>query len=149
MNSSIQKKNNTCSVDGCNKPSGTWTKCAHHRGLIYAERSRKKREANGTLPKGDELFYKTIWNKSLHYCAECGKELKEFSFDWFHHILEKRNYPALRHEELNIILLCGRFGCHAKAESAISYPKMKVYEYCEQIKKHFLKDQYESKITIP
>lgn len=143
----IERKNNSCKL--CGKPSGTWTKCVVCRAKIYAERSRKKREAKGITPEGDEKFYREIWNHNLHFCAECGSEIQKFSWDNFHHILKKERYPEFRYEEFNIIILCGRYGCHGKAESAISYPKMKVYEYCEQIKKHFLKDQYESKITTP
>ena len=145
--SSIQPKHNTCSVEGCNRPSGTWTKCTHHRAIIYAERSKKKREAMGISSEDDQKFYRDIWKHDLHFCAECGSTIKEFNWDNFHHILPKNKYPALRYEKYNIIILCGKYGCHAKAESAISYPKMKIYAYCESVKKQFLKDQYQEHKT--
>lgn len=90
----------------------------------------------------DLEFYKYLWKKRDHVCIECGNPLKEFNMDMFHHILPKKKghggYPYFRHEEKNVILLCGKFGCHGKAESAISYPKMKIFGYCENVKKKLL-----------
>lgn len=88
----------------------------------------------------DERFYEFVWKHRDHFCAECGATLKEIKRDYFHHILPKRKgaggFPYFRHEDMNIILLC--WSCHQKAESAISYPKMKVFGFCEGIKRQLL-----------
>ncbi len=86
----------------------------------------------------DEKFFEYVWKNSDHHCAECGVEIKEFSRDYVHHVLAKARYKYFRWDIRNTIILCGRFGCHGKAESAISYPKMKIYAYCESLKRELL-----------
>lgn len=148
MNSTIDRKMNHCVV--CGKPSGTWKNCINCRAKIYRDRSIKKREMNGAAQQDDEKFYQHTWKHSLHYCAECGAALKEFNRWWVHHILSKSKYPAYRHDSRNIILLC--YQHHNEAESSISYPKLKIFEYCEMMKRLLLAEsgiEYNPKITTP
>lgn len=49
-------------------------------------------------------------------CECCGKRLWfEPNIMFFHHILEKRNYPELRHETRNIAVICA--DCHNRYEA--------------------------------
>lgn len=105
---------------------------------LKAKSHKKKNEKEKSIRDLDDDFYKFCWKHKPHVCAECGLELQTFDRDFLHHILAKSKYPQFRHEVRNIIVLCGRFSCHAKAESAISYPKMKVFKYCEGVKKKLL-----------
>lgn len=165
----IQPKLKQCSECEYGKLSVLWQSnpplCRAHSYRRTASKHVKERKAIYPI-KDDEMkvesivdkdleFYKFIWKKREHICAECGKELKEFDIDLFHHLLPKKKghggYPYFRHEEKNIVLLCGKFGCHGKAESAISYPKMKIFQQCENIKKQLLESvgiYYEPKTTI-
>ncbi len=92
------------------------------------------------IADNDTIFFRYIWNKKPHVCAECSKEIKEFTKTSFHHILPKRKgtggYPYFRYTEKNIIMLCAFH--HGEAESAVSYPKMKIFAFCEKIKKDLL-----------
>lgn len=97
----------------------------------------KKKEMKPIVDK-DERFYRFLWNNRNHSCTECGKQLKEFNKDIFHHLLPKFSHPYFRYESKNIVFLCGKFGCHSKAESAIEYPKMKIFKHCEKIKLELL-----------
>lgn len=107
--------------------------CAKHPR--NAEKQAKKVKDQNSE---DDAFYRHIWKHTLPFCAECGRQLNRFDWDLFHHVLPKNKYPDYRHDERNIVLLCGKFGCHGKAESAISYPKMKIFELCELTKKVLL-----------
>lgn len=78
----------------------------------------------GTAEKyGNEIDNCTTFPK----CEACGKRL---FFDPtsvnFHHILEKRNYPDLRHVEWNIAIVCP--DCHSSYETlpdSVPYLKLK------------------------
>lgn len=132
----IQRKLNPCKK--CGKPSYIFSHglCRFCAG---AEANKKKQMKNKSITDKDNLLYTKIWSERKLVCAECGKSLTAFSNkDQFHHILPKSKYPYFRHDERNIILLCGKFGCHSKAESAVEYPKMKIYNHCESIKKELL-----------
>jgi hypothetical protein len=97
----------------------------------------------------DEAFYNYVWKHREHFCQECGAKIN-FSVDSFHHILPKAKYPYFRHDERNVVLLCGKFGCHAKAESATSYPKMGIFTMCENRKQQLLEEvglEYSPKIN--
>jgi len=80
------------------------------------------------LIEEDKLFYKKVWDnlskldegsnyeQSYRSCEECNKKLGlEINFCFFHHILEKRNYPEYRHKDWNIALLCKQ--CHNEYET--------------------------------
>lgn len=165
----IQPKLKQCEMCPDGKLSVLWSSnpklCRYHAQTKIAKKQVAERKAIYPIKENemkvesivdkDLEFYKFIWKKRERICAECGKELKEFDIDLFHHLLPKKKghggYPYFRHEEKNIVLLCGKFGCHGKAESAISYPKMKIFQQCENIKKQLLESvgiPYEPKITI-
>lgn len=84
----------------------------------------------------DELFYKHIWKTKEHFCTECGKELTEFKRWYVHHLLPKARFPYFRHDENNVIIVC--YQHHNECESATSYPKLKIYDWCEKKKKKLL-----------
>lgn len=79
------------------------------------------------LLEEDKKFYLSIWEERtqgdpgmdimLYYpiCECCGKNLgSEPNLMYFHHILEKRNYPKFRHVKTNIAILCP--DCHHQYE---------------------------------
>ncbi len=105
--SSIEKKQNFCSVSGCNKPSGTWKKCVHHRSLEYAERSRKKREAIGLGQDKLEAWFLYQFKKHGGISAETGRPLN-YSRRVVMHILPKKKgiggYPYFATHEMNGLL---------------------------------------------
>lgn len=78
----------------------------------------------------DKLFYLNVWKERFYVtlsfgeeimiqsprCQVCKKRLgEEPNLTFFHHILEKRNYPELRHVIGNIAILCT--DCHSSYES--------------------------------
>jgi len=80
----------------------------------------------------DKRFYVEIWTKrffkknpqvkgtllmkSKPICEICSDSLShEPNLMYFHHILEKRNYPQYRHEEKNIAIVCPE--CHNMYET--------------------------------
>lgn len=91
-----------------------------------SEKRKKQIEENKDLAALDKNFYAEIWNSSPHKCQNCNCKLpKEPLTIFFHHLLEKRNYPQLRHVPENIMILCP--DCHAQAEADIDKtPKVKV-----------------------
>lgn len=88
-------------------------------------RMKLKRE----LVQEDIKFYKRIWEKRFPpymqtfdtatyspKCDVCNKRLStEPNLMYFHHILEKRNFPEYRHREENIAIVCP--DCHNKYET--------------------------------
>lgn len=68
-------------------------------------------------------------------CECCGKRLFwEPNLTYFHHILEKRNYPNLRHYKPNIAIICT--DCHSNYESNpdnVPYLKMLKEELISQV----------------
>jgi len=83
------------------------------------------------LIQKDKMFYLNIWREAFYVtlpttgevmlaksprCENCGTRLgEEPNMCFFHHILEKRNYPNLRHVPENIAILCK--GCHNTYET--------------------------------
>lgn len=79
------------------------------------------------LIRDDHQFYLSVWKKRFYdlsgtllirtpKCECCQKKLGfEPLTTYFHHILEKRNYPELRHEKENIAILCPE--CHSRYET--------------------------------
>lgn len=68
------------------------------------------------LLEEDKKFYKKLWSYLPHNCEVCGIDLpNEPNIMFFHHILEKRNYPDLRHTPVNIAIVCPQ--CHNLYES--------------------------------
>lgn len=62
------------------------------------------------------------------------------------HILGKAKFPYFRYDSRNIIILC--YQHHNEIESAVSAPKLRVYEHCEERKRELLESvgiTYESK----
>lgn len=97
----------------------------------------------------DQKFYEFIWKKREHFCEECGKEIKECRPIFFHHLLPKAKFKYFRHDERNIAILC--YTCHGKAESAMSYSKMKMHERFERIKEKLLEEvgiNYKARLTL-
>lgn len=90
------------------------------------EKQKIKMSLKKDLLEEDRKFYADIWTKrffevvSDRYffkkikqpcCEVCGTDLRdEPNLFYFHHILEKRNYPHLRHVEENIAVVCEE--CH-------------------------------------
>lgn len=101
------------------------------------------------LLEEDKKFYLDIWEKRiqgdpgmdiiLHYpkCECCDKSLgSEPNMMYFHHILEKRNYPEFRHSEWNIAIVCP--DCHNKYETnpdSVPYLKVKRANLIYHVKK--------------
>jgi len=90
-----------------------------------SKKRAKKIEYQKKVLELDKEFYKEIYLASPHWCQNCGCKLpKEPQTFMFHHLLEKRNYPELRHIPENIMILC--LQCHSKAETNIDFaPKIK------------------------
>jgi 5-methylcytosine-specific restriction endonuclease McrA len=81
---------------------------------VSKKRAKQILEQKATL-EADKEFYKAIWAASPHWCFECGKKLgREPLTLFFHHLLEKRNYPQFRHTPENITILCP--DCHSQVE---------------------------------
>ncbi len=142
----MQAKLKQCSQCPEGKLSILWRSnpptCRYHAQVQTAKKQISEKKKEGGIAEKDSKFYAYLWKIKPHYCRECSGELilKEGHDcrDFAHHILPKKQFPYFRWDERNIIMLCGRFGCHGKAESAISFPKMKVYGFCEQRKKELL-----------
>jgi hypothetical protein len=83
------------------------------------------------LIEEDKKFYMKVWRSRFFRehvnipntfylahkpkCECCQTALSdEPNLTYFHHILEKRNYPHLRHEEENIAIVCSE--CHNRYE---------------------------------
>lgn len=103
----------------------------------WAKKSIAKKKDSG-LADEDEKFFRMAWATLPHYCIECDAEIRKYSRWNIHHILPKSKYPFFRHDIRNVVMLC--YQHHGEAESAISYPKMKIYPHCESIKKMLLED---------
>ena len=105
-----------------------------------SNKSKIAKDNKKLLIEEDKEFYLSIWEYSdleyqQHCCYECGKGLSEPLTLYFHHILEKRNYPEFRHIKINIAILC--WNCHNQAEINIDKtPKTKLLT--EKIKKELL-----------
>ena len=78
----------------------------------------------------DRSFYKKVWENEFYKilsdgeiimtqsprCWNCKNRLgEEPNLMYFHHILEKRNFPEFRHVEENICILCPE--CHNQYET--------------------------------
>lgn len=76
-------------------------------------------EEEKALSKLDDIFYQMLWDSSPHVC-QCGCKAKltaPWKRSYFHHLLNKENYPAFRHVPENVMLLTPN--CHDKAENKI------------------------------
>lgn len=115
-----------------------------------SEKQKIKIEEKKEQVQKDILFYLKLWEKKFSLdreglptydywkwptCEVCGKRLSlEPNITYFHHILEKRNFPDLRHVEWNIAILC--FECHSKYETMpdlVPYLKMKRDELLDKV----------------
>lgn len=86
----------------------------------FSEKGKMKIILKKKLTEEDHKFYTEVWNyRSVNgtcNCYNCNKIIgPEYTTCNFHHILEKRNYPELRHTPLNIMILCAE--CHNKYET--------------------------------
>lgn len=95
-----------------------------------SEKQKLKVEEKKELVERDKEFYLKCWSDRFMYkeseigygqyhseprCEVCNKFLTyEPNLTYFHHILEKRNYPELRHEPKNIAIVCTE--CHNRYE---------------------------------
>ena len=119
----------------------------------YAMQKRsleKKKLAKKDVVEEDKKFFLDNYLKAAKdgtwVCSECNLKLPHFAVNdeelsfavrpFQHHLLLKSKWSQFRHDTRNIIFLCWEH--HQCAESAISYPKMKVYNYCESVKKELL-----------
>lgn len=65
---------------------------------------------------GNELTYDVDQTEKYPTCECCGRRLAwEPNSIFFHHILEKRNFPQFRHKEWNIAIVCSE--CHNRYET--------------------------------
>lgn len=93
-----------------------------------SEKQKKKNLEKKELVAEDMKFYLRVWKErfmfdyhgmdmfhSMPKCQCCGKHLGEPNLMYFHHILEKRNFPDLRHTEWNIAIVCPE--CHNSYET--------------------------------
>ncbi len=141
--SSIERKNNTCNVEGCGKPSGTWLKCTHHRSLEYAERSKKKRELNGVTQDKLDLWYQKIYDMHFGICAETGRKLS-FDKKYCCHILPKKNgiggFPYFKLDLRNGILLSWNIHHVIDQGSPEQRKALKTWEYISMVRKQLLEE---------
>ena len=88
-----------------------------------SEKQSFKLRIKKDLLEQDKIFYKKVWDERtygdkevdivLYYpkCECCKKNLgHEPNLMYFHHILEKENYPQYRHSSWNIAIVCPE--CH-------------------------------------
>lgn len=104
-----------------------------------SEKQKFKITLKKELLEEDKNFYLEVWSnryiwterengiivyKNTPKCECCDKVLEsEPNIMYFHHILEKRNYPELRHVDWNIMILCPE--CHNAYETnPLSRPKI-------------------------
>jgi 5-methylcytosine-specific restriction endonuclease McrA len=122
-----------------------------------SEKGRFKMSIKKELLEEDKKFYTDVWIKRFFmqehpnvpntyrrtvkpHCDVCLTQLPdEPNLMYFHHILEKRNYPALRHVYKNIAILCPE--CHNMYET---YPD--AVPVLVERKKELLKDELILKI---
>lgn len=142
-NSTIKIKNKICRICQQSKPIFSRGRCAacakkeDYKSIAkVSDKGKMKREAKKSLIEEDKLFYMEVWNASNERCYECNKKLSNPpSMLYFHHLLEKRNYPQFRHTHENLAILCA--DCHQQAESDLDKtPRTKILT--EQIKKLLL-----------
>lgn len=102
-----------------------------------SDKKKKEQAEEKKVSAMDKEFYLEIWVASPHKCSECEKKLgKEPLTLFFHHLLEKRNYPEFRYTPENIAILCP--DCHSQAEADIEKtPKTKARR--EKLAKELLK----------
>lgn len=120
----------------CSKPCDSSEGCWRHKKKKGLNKSIKKRgEKQELLDKQKELFL-DIWNKRKHVSEVSGEYLGEEPLSiFFHHILEKRNYPELILVPENIILLT--FAEHQKVESDKNFYE-EINKRREKLKEKFL-----------
>ena len=124
---SVKKK---CKADGCSYPVFGKGYCKIHQYLRTDKKPVLIRKSSIDLDKKklfeqDKLFYIGIWKERPHFCECCGARLgDEPRTYFFDHILEKakRLYKHLRHEKLNIWLLC--LNCHSNKTNGFLSEKM-------------------------
>lgn len=96
-----------------------------------SDKQRLKIEEKKVLVEEDKKFYLDIWQEKFDLdgeglptfeywkwpeCEVCGTRLSlEPNLTYFHHILEKRNFPQFRHMKWNIAIVCSE--CHNKYET--------------------------------
>jgi hypothetical protein len=111
-----------------------------------------------SLLEEDKQFYQKIWEErtggdpgmdillSYPKCECCNKNLgSEPNLMYFHHILEKRNYPELRHEPENIAILCP--DCHNRYETnpdKVPYLKQKRKQLLDEWEEWLIEKRHNS-----
>lgn len=95
-----------------------------------SEKQKFKIVLKQTQIQADMQFYMSVWNERFFKilsngeevtlqsprCEVCSRRLGyEPNLTFFHHILEKRNFPELRHHPDNIAILCS--DCHNAYET--------------------------------
>jgi 5-methylcytosine-specific restriction endonuclease McrA len=96
-----------------------------------SDKQKDKLELKKELIEQDKEFYLDCWRARFMFfgalygewqyhtepkCEVCRKHLGyEPNLTYFHHILEKRNFPELRHLQKNIAIICSE--CHNRYET--------------------------------
>lgn len=95
-----------------------------------AEKFKLKIIFKKDLFEKDRLFYQKVWDDEFYATLNCGEVImtqsprcwncaerlpQEPNLMYFHHILEKRNFPEFRHAAENICILCVE--CHNQYET--------------------------------
>lgn len=79
-------------------------------------------------------FFMDIWDNSPHFCRSCSKPLgDEPRSMYFDHLLPKAQYPDLKFEKDNILLVCWQ--CHDQRH--LGNPTEKHLEFINKAKQRF------------
>lgn len=100
----------------------------------FSKKRLEKIETDKEILEADKLFYLKLWNERPHVC-ECGCNARLgniINFFFFHHLLEKENYPEFRHAEINIMFLAT--DCHYSYHS-LSDTRPEVKRRREEVEK--------------
>jgi hypothetical protein len=83
------------------------------------------------IAKGNNKFYRWVWNRSLQFCEETGVELDTYRATYISHILSRGATPDMRWDPRNINILCKP--AHDRWEGQINRGAMNIYEDNEKI----------------
>ena len=103
-----------CNFDGCNNPVFSQGFCQNHMLKKKLKSSNTKLKSNYKQKTDEERksrlkmlnMFLSVWNKRPHRSEISNAWLGKEAASWmFHHILPKRDYPELKYNEDNIVLL--------------------------------------------
>ena|SRR5271155_232711 len=92
-----------------------------------SRKGKIRQQQKAKLIEKDRLLWAAIWEERPHIDFETNEPIYGEPLTlYFHHILERRNYPQYRYSKWNIVLVS--WDTHAKAESDLDLvPKIKAY----------------------